>query len=186
MIGRLADQGVDPADAPLAYQSALVTPVGEGDVWAAIALYDHRRDRFDAADATAMWTVAEQVAEPAQRAPAGGVRAAGAPARPDHRGGGGDRARADHRRGAGRRGRDRLSGPGYSAAVAIRVLPETAEQVVVANLGAEGTTAPGLRRPIATGTVGAVIAAREQLVLGDATGHPAFDWPARCRCRRSS
>jgi signal transduction histidine kinase len=50
--------------------------------------------------------------------------------------------------------------------------------VVVANLGDEGTTAPGLRRPIDAGTVGVVIASGEQLVLDDAPTHPAYDWPA--------
>src|SRR6185437_12401037 len=69
-------------------------------------------------------------------------------------------------------------GRGYSAAVAIRVLPEEGEQVVVANLGDEGTTAPGLHRRIDAGTVGTVIASGEQVVLGDAQAHPAFDWPA--------
>ena len=34
-------------------------------------------------------------------------------------------------------------GRGYSAAVAIRVLPETGEQVVVANLGEEGDDGGG-------------------------------------------
>jgi len=55
---------------------------------------------------------------------------------------------------------------------------KTAEQVVVANLGDEGTTAVGLRRPIDKGTVGTVIASGSQVVLGDALAHPAFDWPA--------
>jgi signal transduction histidine kinase len=180
IIGQLLGESVpDPADAPLAYQSALVTPVREGTISAAIALYDHRRDRFDAADATLMQTVSEQVAATLR-----GVRL---------------RDESDQRSRrlalttevaatiAAAQTIDEVltavvdavyQGRGYSAAMAIRVLPETAEQVVVANLGAEGTTAAGLRRPIGTGTVGAVIAAREQLSLGDATAHPAFDWPA--------
>jgi GAF domain-containing protein len=180
IVGRLGDEGgADPADAPLAYQSALVTPVREGSLVAAIALYDHRRDRFDAADATLMQTVAEQVAatlrgvrlrdESEQRARrlALTTEVAGAIA-------------------AAQTVDDVLAavvetvylGRGYSAAMAIRVQPETGEQVVVANLGAEGTTAPGLRRPHGTGTVGTVVESREQLVLGDATAHPSFDWPA--------
>jgi len=39
-----------------------VTPVFDGTTSAVLALYDHRRDRFDASDATLMQTVAEQVA----------------------------------------------------------------------------------------------------------------------------
>ena len=173
------DAAADPADAPLAYQSALVTPVREGGVSAAIAIYDHRRDRFDSADATLMRTVAEQVAatlrgvrlrdESEQRARrlALTTEVAGAIASAQTV----DEVLAAVVETV-------YQGRGYSAAVAIRVLPETGEQVVVANLGADGTTAPGLRRPLGAGTVGAVIAAREQIVLGDATAHPAFDWPA--------
>ena len=88
---------------PLAHQSALVTPVFDGTTTAALALYDHRPDRFDSSDATLMQTVAEQVAaalrgvrlrdESEQRSPAAGAH---------RRGGGGDRARPDDRRGARR------------------------------------------------------------------------------------
>ncbi|HEY2790163.1 MAG TPA: GAF domain-containing protein [Gaiellales bacterium] len=178
IVGRLTSEG-GAGDAELAYQSALVTPVFDGPTSAAIALYDHRRDRFDAADATLMQTVAEQVAATLR-----GVRL---------------RKESDQRT-------QRLAltaevagaiasaetidevlaavvetvhqGRGYSAAIAIRVHPETAEQVVVSNLGDKGTTAPGLRRPIDAGTVGTVIASGEQLVLADAPTHPAYDWPA--------
>jgi signal transduction histidine kinase len=181
VIGQPEQDGRSEGDdaTPLAYQSALVTPVFDGTTAAAIALYDHRRDRFDAADATLMQTVAEQVAVSLR-----GVRL---------------RAESEQRS-------QRLAlttevagaiaaaqtidevlravvetvylGRGYSAAMAVRVLPDSREQVVVENLGDEGTTAPGLRRPIGAGTVGSVIASRRQLVLGDAQAHPAYDWPA--------
>jgi signal transduction histidine kinase len=177
IVGRLTNDA-DAEDAELAYQSALVTPVFDGPTSAAIALYDHRRDRFDAADATLMQTVAEQVAATLR-----GVRL---------------RKESDQRT-------QRLAlttevagaiasahtidgvlaavvetvyqGRGYSAAIAIRIHPETSEQVVVANLGEEGTTAPGLRRPIDAGTVGTVIASGDQLVLADGPAHPLYDWP---------
>jgi GAF domain-containing protein len=180
IVGRLADEaGVDAEDAQLAFQSALVTPVSDGPTSAALALYDHRRDRFDSSDATLMQTVAEQVAatlrvvrlrnESDQRSQrlALTTEVAGAI--------------------ASAQTIDEVleavvetvyQGRGYSAAIAIRVHRETSEQVVVANLGDEGTTAPGLRRPIDAGTVGAVIASGEQLVLADAQTHPAYDWPA--------
>jgi GAF domain-containing protein len=180
VIGRPADAAdPGPEGAPLAYQSALVTPVYDGTTAAALALYDHRPDRFDSADATLMQTVAKQVTAALR-----GVRL---------------RAESEQRS-------QRLAlttevagaiaaaqtidevlravvetiylGRGYSAAVAFRVHPETGEQVVVENLGDERTTAPGLRRPIDAGTVGTVIASRRQVVLGDAQAHPAFDWPA--------
>src|SRR5689334_9831148 len=168
------------ADAPpLAYQSALVTPVFEGPTAAAIALYDHRRDRFDAADATLMRTVAEQLIatlravrlrdESEQRSSrlALTTEVAGAIASAQTI----DEVLAAVVETV-------YLGRGYSAAVAIRVLPEEGEQVVVANLGDEGTTAPGLHRRIDAGTVGTVIASGEQVVLGDAQAHPAFEWPA--------
>jgi signal transduction histidine kinase len=164
---------------PLAYQSALVTPVFEGATAAAIALYDHRRDRFDAADATLMRTVAEQL-----MATLRAVRL---------------RDESEQRSGrlalttevagaiASAQTIDEVLtavvetvylGRGYSAAVAIRVLRDEGEQVVVANLGDEGTTAVGLHRRIDAGTVGTVIASGEQVVLGDAQAHPAYEWPA--------
>jgi GAF domain-containing protein len=177
VVGRLGEPG-DPV-VPLAHQSALVTPVFDGATAAALALYDHRPNRFDSADATLMQTVAEQVAsalrgvrlrdESEQRsqrlALTTEVAGAIAPAQTID-----EVLKAVvatvHR------------GRGYSAAMAIRVVPETGEQVVVANLGDEGTTAVGLRRPIDAGTVGTVIASGSQVVLGDALAHPAFDWPA--------
>jgi GAF domain-containing protein len=164
---------------PLAYQSALVTPVFEGPTAAAIAIYDHRPDRFDAADATLMRTVAEQVIATLR-----GVRL---------------RDESDQRSSrlalttevagaiASAQTIDEVLtavvetvylGRGYSAAVAIRVLAGAGEQVVVANLGDEGTTAAGLHRRIEAGTVGTVIVSGEQVVLGDAQAHPAYDWPA--------
>jgi GAF domain-containing protein len=164
---------------PLAYQSALVTPVFEGPTAAAIALYDHRRDRFDAADATLMRTVAEQLIatlravrlrdESEQRSSrlALTTEVAGAIASAQTI----DEVLAAVVETV-------YLGRGYSAAVAIRVLPEEGEQVVVANLGDEGTTAAGLHRRIDAGTVGTVIASGEQVVLGDAQAHPAFEWPA--------
>ncbi len=177
VVGHLADAG--DASAPLAHQSALVTPVFDGTTVAALALYDHRPNRFDSSDATLMQTVAEQVAaalrgvrlraESEQRterlALTAEVAGAIAPAETIDEVLEAVVATVHH-------------GRGYSAAVAIRVLPEIGEQVVVANLGAEGTTAPGLRRPIDRGTVGTVIASGSQVVLGDALSHPAFDWPA--------
>ena len=177
VVGRLADPG--EAAAPLAHQSALVTPVFDGTTVAALALYDHRPNRFDSSDATLMQTVAEQVAaalrgvrlraESEQRterlALTAEVAGAIAPAETIDEVLEAVVATVHH-------------GRGYSSAVAIRVLPEIGEQVVVANLGAEGTTAPGLRRPIDKGTVGTVIASGSQVVLGDALSHPAFDWPA--------
>ncbi|HEY3765561.1 MAG TPA: GAF domain-containing protein [Gaiellales bacterium] len=178
VIGRLADAEAG-ADAPLAYRSALVTPVFDGTTAAAIALYDHREDRFDAADATLMQTVAEQVAAT--------LRALRLRAESEQR----TLRLALTTEVAGAIASAQTIdavleavvetvylGRGYSAAVAIRMVPESGEQVVVANLGDPLTTAPGLRRPITAGTVGAVIASGEQLVLGDAQAHAAFDWPA--------
>ena len=174
-VGRLAN---DAEDAELAYQSALVTPVFDGFTAAAIALYDHRRDRFDAADATLMQTVAEQIAATLR-----GVRLRKESYQRTQR-----LALTTEVAGAIASAQtiDEVlaavvetvyQGRGYAAAIAIRVHPETGEQVVVANLGDEGTTAPGLRRPIGAGTVGTVIASAQQLVLADAPAHPAYDWP---------
>ncbi|HEX5556607.1 MAG TPA: GAF domain-containing protein [Gaiellales bacterium] len=170
---------LDGGAPPLAYQSALVTPVCEGPTAAAVALYDHRRDRFDAADATLMRTVAEQLIatlravrlrdESEQRSSrlALTTEVAGAIASAQTI----DEVLAAVVETV-------YLGRGYSAAVAIRVLPEEGEQVVVANLGDEGTTAAGLHRRVDAGTVGTVIASGEQVMLGDAQAHPAYDWPA--------
>ena len=179
VIGRLPDAAAaGTAGAQLAYESALVTPVFDGTTAAAIALYDHRRDRFDSSDATLMQTVAEQVMatlravrlrdESEQRtqrlALTAEVAGAIAPAETI----------------------DEVltavvetiyQGRGYSAALGIRVMRDAGVQVVVASLGEEGSTAPGLHRPIDTGTVGEVIASGTQLVLGDARSHPAYHWP---------
>ena len=179
VVGRLPDSGdADTAAAQLAYESALVTPVFDGQTAAVIALYDHRRDRFDPSDATLMQTVAEQITatlravrlrdESEQRtqrlALTTEVAGAIAPAETI----------------------DEVltavvetiyQGRGYSAALGIRVLRDAGLQVVVASLGEEGSTAPGLHRPIEAGTVGEVIASGVQLVLADARSHPAYDWP---------
>jgi signal transduction histidine kinase len=153
--------------------------VFDGPTSAALALYDHRRERFDASDATLMQTVAEQVAATLR-----GVRLRDESEQRSQR-----LALTAEVAGAIASAQtiDEVltavvetvyQGRGYSAAVAIRVLRETEEQVVVANLGNEGTTAPGLRRPIDVGTVGTVIASGEQVVLKDAPAHPAYAWPA--------
>jgi signal transduction histidine kinase len=180
IVGRLdAALGADAADAQLAYESALVTPIYDGPTAAAIALYDHRRDRFDPSDATLMQTVAEQIAatlravrlrdESEQRTQrlALTTEVAGAIASAETI----DQVIAAVVETI-------YQGRGYSAALGIRVVPDAGEQVVVASLGEEGSTAPGLRRPIDAGTVGEVIATGRQLVLGDAMSHPAYHWPA--------
>ncbi len=107
-----------------------------------IAIYDHRRDHFDAADALAMRTVAEQIIATLR-----GVRLRDESEQRSQR-----LALTTEVAGAIASAQtiDEVLaavvetvylGRGYSAAVAIRVLPETGEQVVVANLGDEGTTA---------------------------------------------
>ncbi len=155
-----------------------MTPVFDGATAAAIALYDHRRDRFDSSDATLMQTVAEQITatlravrlrdESEQRTQrlALTTEVAGAI--------------------AGAESIDEVltavvetiyQGRGYSAALGIRAMRDAGVQVVVASLGEEGSTAPGLHRPLDAGTVGEVIASGTQLVLADARSHPAYHWP---------
>ncbi|HEY0387028.1 MAG TPA: GAF domain-containing protein [Gaiellales bacterium] len=67
---------------------------------------------------------------------------------------------------------------GYSCAIATLVLPDTRQQLTVADYTSDGSSLAGLWRSVGTGVLGQVIAGCQPLILSHASDHPAYDWPS--------
>jgi len=65
----------------------------------------------------------------------------------------------------------------YEVVAATLVLDETQEQLLIADLSRAPRESEHVRRPLDAGIVGAAIASRETILLGDAQADPRFDWP---------
>jgi GAF domain-containing protein len=161
------------------YQSLLLAPVlVNGRCEAVLELCDTRPDAFGPADADLMQAIAAQtggalmrtfaVEESAHRAARLAVGSAVAAALPEARTPSEALALAAH---------TVFENSTYEVVAATLVLEETQEQLLIADLSRERREPERVRRPLGAGIVGAAIAAREPIMLGDAQEDPRFDWP---------
>ena len=162
------------------FKSLLVMPVMvDGRCMATLELGDERENRFSDQDMVLMATAAEQVAEALRR-----IRLRKESARrADRLALAADLARAIAGAGTVEEALDLAAHTvferaGYSSAVAMLVLRETSEQLIVSDYRIDDSSLAGIRRPLGSGVFGEVVEACEPLLLGRASEHASYAWPS--------
>ena len=162
------------------FNSLLVMPVVvDGRCMATLELGDERDSRFSDQDMVLMATAAEQVAEALRR-----IRLRKESARrADRLALAADVARAIAGAGTVEELLDLAAQTvferaGYSSTVAMLVLPESAEQLMVSDYRTDDTSLAGMRRPLADGLFGEVLETGEPMLLGRASEHARYAWPS--------
>ena len=162
-----------------AYQSLLLAPVMvNGRCEAVLELCDTRPDAFGPADVDLLHAVAAQTAsalmrtfaveESGHRAARLAVGSAVAAALTDAR---------TPSEALGLAAHTVFENSTYEVVAATLVVEETQEQLLIADLSRTQREPERVRRPLDAGIVGAAIASREAILLGDAQADPRFDWP---------
>src|SRR3954451_412671 len=179
LFARAADEpGFDWPDGTV-YQSLLLAPVMvNGRCEAVLELCDTRPDAFGPGDVDLMQAIAAQtgaalmrtfaVEESGHRAARLAVGSAVAAALPEARTPSEALAIAAH---------TVFENSTYEVVAATLAIEETREQLLIADLTREQHEPERVRRPLEAGIVGAAIAAKEPILLGDAQSDPRFDWP---------